>query len=91
MIRTKYKDGVGGCTLEHEADVNTDRVDDLGSDANRRAAEEPDPGRARSVTARPQSKPVDDLYERLNHVNYREGNLCVDGRRNEELVLSFRI
>jgi hypothetical protein len=30
---------------------------------------------------------VDDLYERLNHVKYQDGTLCVDGLRNEELVL----
>jgi tetratricopeptide (TPR) repeat protein len=29
---------------------------------------------------------VDDVYERLIHVKYRDGNLCVDGLRNEELV-----
>jgi hypothetical protein len=31
---------------------------------------------------------VDDLYERLNHVKYQDGNLCVDGLRNKELVLA---
>jgi hypothetical protein len=30
---------------------------------------------------------VDDLYGRLNHVKYQDGTLCVDGLRNEELVL----
>jgi hypothetical protein len=25
---------------------------------------------------------VDDLYERLNHVKYQDGNLCVNGLRN---------